>query len=513
MGETERLSQSSPAMRALFGSGERWGWELEVPTPAGWSPLRNCPPVPGAGEVYTQKYQEWREQIESQEAASRERALDVALWSPRRPQDDYAMAAMFGGTATGWHALVTTLGGSIIGSRSHLTIVNLSERSVVASLRKLARSWGYRVRMDTVTPQKSSIDLFSYIGHERLVDFIVDVIHHPDEQPSNDALEDRAVLRAVAGSLGEPLTVERLQAALRVVLRESAPPSRGDLIGSDEYQRLSALYGEERRQRTDVVARAAQLESALSDFVKLEQSGRLAPPERSVPQEDLRVIEAWSTPDRLDFDFSVRLLIEAVLRRVMRQAAAPGDDKRVLVIVGADRLKRRLIQSLSDLAEQRSDKLVLLFAHLRDDALDALGSGHAAIGFMRLTDHREASEASKFIGSEHKFVMSQTTRSRSESYEQQQGHNTGRDHGRSDSRGPDFGRTIGESLSVSEGTSTGHSRGETLTATDMDQRVLEEIVEPHILQSLPETGLLFVNLQTRQPVFADCDPTIVTRAS
>ena len=48
-----------------------------------------------------------------------------------------------------------------------------------------------------------------------------------------------------------------------------------------------------------------------------------------------------------------------------------------------------------------------------------------------------------------------------------------------------------------------------LTASVTDQRVEEPIAEPHVIQSLPETGILLVNLESRRPTFADCDPTIV----
>ncbi len=129
---------------------------------------------------------------------------------------------------------------------------------------------------------------------------------------------------------------------------------------------------------------------------------------------------------------------------------------------------------------------------------------------MRLTDHREATQASNFIGTDHKFVVSQTTRTRGESYEQSRGDTASDERGRSDARGPDFGRTLTQSIGHSHSTNVGSSRGENFTASETDQRVLEPIAEPHVLQSLPETGLLLVNLQTRVPVFADCDPTIVT---
>lgn len=81
------------------------------------------------------------------------------------------------------------------------------------------------------------------------------------------------------------------------------------------------------------------------------------------------------------------------------------------------------------------------------------------------------------------------------------------------SRGPDFGTTIGQSSSCAKGTTSTASRGEGFTASETEQRVDEPITEAHVLQSLPETGLLLVDLQTREPVFADCDPTLVVSPS
>jgi hypothetical protein len=498
-------SAPSPALDALFGPLERWGWVFEAPRPYEPSELRSHPPAPRQGERYADAYAAWRERIERHEADALSRSWTEPRWSARRPPEPYTLGAVFGGTATGWHALVTTLGASLLGSGAHLTVVNLSERAVAPSLKVLARRCRYHVRIDTVAPAKCSFDLLSYIGPEQLVDFVVDVLRH-DDPAAAEAREDRALLRAVASALHRRVTAERLAAALRVVLRESAPPSPGETLAADEHQRLSGLFGEQRRQHTDVIARAARLEHELADFVALERSGRHAPPEAAAGVEDLRIVEAARTPDRLDFDFSVRLLIEATLRRL---SALPGGAGEVVLVAGADRFSRRTLQTLSDLAEQGGPRLVLLFGHLRDEALDMLGSGHAAVAFMRLTDHREAAQASSFIGTEHKFVVSQATRTRSTSYEQSRGRGTGDERSHSSGIGPDFGRTLGESRGHSESRNTGTSRGESVSASETDQRVLEPIAEPHVLQGLPETGVLLVDLRTRQPVFADCDPTIL----
>jgi hypothetical protein len=494
-------------LSALFGPVERWGWALERPEPFKPSALRCAPPEPRAGSDYAAAYEDWRGQIEAEEANALALASIDASWSARRPPGDYPLAAVFGGTVTGWHALVTTLGCSILGSGSRLNVVNLSERRVTASLKTLARRCGYRVRIDTVAPDTSSIDVFSFAGQEQLIDFVVDVIHH-NAETSAEARADRAVLRSVTDVMTLPPTVVRVQEGLRVLLRESGPPGPDDVLSPDEYQRLSSLVGDQRREHTDIVARASRLEHELSDFIALERSGWHASPEVSPDPDDLRIIEAARTPDRRDFDFSVRILVQALVRRLM-SPSPPRFERDVFVIVGADRLSSHLIQSFSDLAEGGSVRLAMIFTHLRDETLDALGSGKAAIVFMRLTDHREAAQASSFIGSEKKFVVSQTTRTRSESYEHSQGRASSKEHGRSDARGPDFGRTLTESGSSSDSINVGSSRGESFSASETDQRVIEPITEPHTFQSLPETGLLIADRDTRVPVFADCDPTLL----
>ncbi len=512
----EVLGRSRPypseAASALFAPAERWGWALDVPPEYKPSDLRNSPPTPRPGEDHAVAYQRWREQIEAEEEALGSQSTALATWTPRRPQEDYAMAAVFGGTTTGWHALLTTLGGSVLGSGSSMTIVNLSERAVTDSLRKLAKKSGYRVRFDTVSPKAAGLDLFGFVGREQLIDFLVDVIYPDDPAASAEAREDRALLREVVGALQDELTCERLQAGLRVLLREAGPPQRGDVLRADQYQRLSSLVGEYRRQHTDVMQRAVRLAHALDDFVALERAARHAPPERDDVPIDLRVLQAERTPDRLDAEFNARLLVAAVIRRAVRRRVQPGGQREMLVVLGADRLGRRLIDSLSDLAEEGSLQLVLVFAHLRDDALDALGASKAAVCFMRLTDYREAEQASKQIGTKFDFVVSQVTKSRSENYERAHGTNQGQESGRSTSRGPDFGTTVGESSGRSSGTSTNVSQGQSFTASETEQVMDRPIAEAHVIQALPETGLLFVDLTTRRPVFADCDPTILTRA-
>lgn len=496
---------TSPAVAALFGPEERWGWRLAVSQLAAPEELLKNPPAHVPGEDYQRAYDRWRAEVE----VSRTAQAVAPSWEAQRPGGDYSMAAVFGGTATGWHALMTTLGGSILGSGSRLTVINLSERPVTRSLRRLAAYYGYGVRADTVTPQKATLDLYGYFGGEGLVDFIIDVLYAEDDEHASDAREDRAVLRRIADQLRGNVTPRRLRAGLRVVLRETERDDDHLRLAEEERLALTAIFGDERRQRTDVIARAARLEDAMRDFVALEDSAALTVPEDEAVPERLRVIEIVRAGTSQDFDWSARLLIQAVLRRLRRIARDPDAARSQMMIIGADRLKRATIDAFSDLAERTGVRVTFMFAHLRGEAMDALGTARTAVAFMRLTDHREATEASNYIGKDEKFVMSQATVSRSENYARQTGTNRTDSRGSSTSVGPDFGRTIGSNTGTSIGSQTSDTRGESITASRTDQRVIEPVVEAHAIQGLPETGVLLVNLETRRPIFTDCDPTLL----
>jgi len=76
--------------------------------------------------------------------------------------------------------------------------------------------------------------------------------------------------------------------------------------------------------------------------------------------------------------------------------------------------------------------LTLLFRHLRDEAaLGLIGGG--ATAFMRLGNHREAEQASDFIGRHQKFVLSGWTATRGG--EHTATHGTSESWGSSQSRG------------------------------------------------------------------------------
>src|ERR1700691_1836838 len=107
------------------------------------------------------------------------------------------------------------------------------------------------------------------------------------------------------------------------------------------------------------------------------------------------------------------------------------------------------------------------------------------------------------------MIIGQQTRMRSEHYSQQAGIVKNQASGKSWSLTAPFGGSIPSNVTLTAGTQNGETRGETITMSVTDQRVIEELIQPSVIQGLPETGLLLVNLADRTAVFADCDPRLV----
>jgi len=130
---------------------------------------------------------------------------------------------------------------------------------------------------------------------------------------------------------------------------------------------------------------------------------------------------------------------------------------------------------------------------------------------MRLANHDEARQAADFIGHQHKFVLSQLTRTLggndthstadtdTTSTQKGGGWSTGGHHS-------NWGvsRSWGQTVTVAEGTNWSDAASA--------QRVYEYAVEPRTLQDLPDYALLLLkghgNTATLQPV--ECNPAIIT---
>ena len=163
-------------------------------------------------------------------------------------------------------------------------------------------------------------------------------------------------------------------------------------------------------------------------FVALEDPASLLPsPLRAAG--GLRIIEVARTKTHYDLDSSRRILVQATLRR-LRNGPAQRSPPEEILILGADAMRTASLDAITDLAQSTGVRVTLVFAHLRDDVVDALGAARAAVAFMRLTDPREAAAASGYVGKDEKIVIGQRTLSRSENYARQAGTMTNQASGR-----------------------------------------------------------------------------------
>jgi hypothetical protein len=188
-----------------------------------------------------------------------------------------------------------------------------------------------------------------------------------------------------------------------------------------------------------------------------------------------------------------------------------------LVLLGADELHHRAIERLSTLCERRGIRLVLFYAHLREESLRTIGGGEVAL--MRLGNHQEASQAAEFIGRGHRFVLSQITRTLGG----EDTHTLADTYGEAETRGGSTDTTrTGRHFSRRRGTNWSRTRnwsqtesvarGSNWSDAQAAERVYEYAVEPRVLQDLPEYAMILVKGEGRGSVVqaVEVDPAIVT---
>lgn len=201
------------------------------------------------------------------QAAEVRRFLDEPWWFSSRPEQPWSVVPVFGGTRIGWEGLLATLGTSMLAGGGNLTIANLSEWEVTASLAELATAVGIFVERATISATASSLDLFDGLSSEELISLVLNAL--ATEDPSahrREHMEDRALLRAIAVQLKPHVSLGRLRSALRILLREAPLAEEDAQLSADEFDSLTEMFGQEIRTGTDLLGRSYQLEHALQEL-------------------------------------------------------------------------------------------------------------------------------------------------------------------------------------------------------------------------------------------------------
>jgi hypothetical protein len=512
---------------------------LPVEAVAGWRRIRqergDMVPHPGEAKRAEAEYQRsvsaWQERIVQAESADLRRFASAPVWYPAALTESDGMTCIFGGTSVSWTAALTTLGASLLGSGARLVVGDLTRRVTADVLCNVARAGGVPTTEAVLPRDVAATGLFEGMSWEDLSTVLVEVLHSAQRDIDISRQErqaDRSVIREVAQCLdgSAAVSIARLRQALLVV--QGSEVSGNGVIAAGERRRLVVLFGEAQRRHGGVMERVTRIERALRDFDALDGAapgstrGTSQPtgtgglgaagraPEASEHRSGLQVIGVDKQTDELENDRFADLLFQLLLRRV--RLGNTGAD--VLVILGADRIRREALESLMTHAEQESTSVVLFFEHLRRDAIEMVGTGGAAAAFLVLGNHREAREASEFIGSEYKWIESQHTASASRSLTQ----TSGRQESASSARGLGLaGSLSGPSLNATlehakaEGRSYSEAFGQSMEYAGTVERVREAVIATELLMSLPATGMIRVAVlpgSRRRPVSIDCHPEI-----
>ncbi len=483
-------------------------------------------PEPGDAKRAEAEYQkavaEWQERIVQSEAAEVERFESVDVWRSVALSETARMTCVFGGTPVSWTAVLVTLGASLLGSGARIVIGDLSRRLTADVLCDVCDAVGVSVAEAVLPGGAAGADLFADVSWNDLSTVLVEVLHSAQQNldtSRRERGEDRAVLLEVVECLDTsgPVSIARLRGALLAVQGAAVADNGESTVDGEERKRLAGLFNEVQRQHGGVMERVTRIERALRDFEVLDgpgpghgdgdDGGGGAPLERTPlagdGRGDLRVIGVDKRTDDLENNRLVDLLFQLLLRRVRRGKAQTD----VLVILGADRIRREALEELMTHAEQERIGVLLFFEHLRRDAIEVVGGGGAAAAFFALGNHREAREASDFIGAEYKWVEAQHTASASESLTRTRSRQTS----------ASASGTIGFPLNVSVGGSLTKGRsyseafGQSQEYAVGEQRVREAVIEPEVLMGLPVTGMIYVEVLPggrRVATNVDCHPQI-----
>ena len=411
------------------------------------------------------------------------RVEPMAEWGAARCAGRPARLDVVGGSGWGWAAFLTVFGASLLAGDERVTLVDLSGSEVGRELCGAAAQAGVPVRKRS--PRE--LDLLAGLTPRRLVDVLVEAMYGGDPQPDREdrSIADR-VLTEVCHALGERVTIGRLYGAVRVLMGE--PGGTPELTTQERARIADELFSD--RYLEQIHDRLRRIESALYPLRLL--SSRIEEVDESARLDCLTVTaDATNVRDELLTDLVVQWLAHRV---------ADGPVSGTLIVAGADRLAVRNIARLAELCEFRRTRLVLLFRDLREESLQLVGKGPVA--FMRLSSPRDATRAADLVGRQHKFVLSQVSRT--------VGGGTSRD--RSRTRGGSVGGS-GDQGTWSEDWSVTESFGKNTTWSEgnSQQRVYEYAVEPRTLQDLPEYAMLLVQSTRGGPVIVpvECNPGII----
>lgn len=411
--------------------GELWGWEfrVQIPQPDVPDPEPALPPGPGvvvpawpgqvaagsalfAGRRAEGSFRAWLEQVVAGQDAA---AGAMREWVEERPGAGTAAAGwwpvgpagggrvdVYGGTSDGWAALLATAAGSLLAGGASVTVVDLSGESVSRRLVAGAGTAGQRIDLLTLPDHLPDVHLLADLSADQAGEVIAEAVHAVDrDSGTGDRARDGGLLGQVIRCLRDPVDFGRLHAALRAL--------RGgpiiELLDRTEQANLAALVPAS--AGTLPVARLRRLTAAVHELVLLSEHEVETRPYRD-PAAQLRVMQLAEPESGQPTELLRQLVFGVLVHQVRRQVPAAG-PARLLIVAGADELRRSHVERLERLAHRRGIRLVLLFRRLRPEITGTATDADATL-LMRPASAAEADRAATVVGDHHHFLVPQLRR-------------------------------------------------------------------------------------------------------
>ncbi|MFE1825117.1 hypothetical protein [Streptomyces yangpuensis] len=427
----------------------------------------------------------WQLRLEAHRAEHLRHNETLDTWFPISLASDPSRIDVFGGTGKGWASLLATLCGPLLGSGRPVVVLDLTQQSVAGELAGLAGRCGVAVTRVPMPRALLGADLCEGSTSEELAETLAEALAslRPPGVDADLHAVDVDVVRTVTDRLEGPVTLARLAAGLRVLLRvdgeDPQPPGPLGPAETEAIGRAAGLVGRGERVRDEICYVRAQTELLARAEAAGAPDGDPAVPDAPGPRAS-----AWWNPGGLTVvttgdhvrrrkDLTDRFVFFRLLHTLRKDAVAAGPG--TLVVAGADHLGRAALEAMARQARSAGVRPVFLLEHLREDAVRVAGGSDSATVFMRMGNGEEAEAAARFIGPEHGL----------------RGHPAGTSTARTAAPGEDPGRVHGSTVG--------------------DFTVGDFIVGPAQLRALPVTGLVLVEPGAdgrRRLVLGDCDPGI-----
>jgi hypothetical protein len=465
-----------------------------------------------AEEEYQQAVAEWSQRADEHEAAELTRLAGQPEWgsavTPGRRTD------IFGGTSTGWQALLAVHGASVLAARP-LLVADLTGQHAAGILTAMTQDMRIQAATWRLPHDLGRCGLIAELPPARLAEAIAEALHAgtPVGARTDRAVDVRVLQQLASALTPRGVTLRRLATAVRAALGNPVP---GGILNAEELEAIEGdLFAPGYRQQ--VTGNLVRLDAVLSDLAAYAGDGWPAQPARYT----CLAIDPGAR------SASGEILTALLVQWLTVQVSAATANAPAVIVVGADEITRPHAERLADACDARGIPLTLMFRHLRDDTAGLLGGGTTA--FMRLGNHAEAEQAAAYLGRRHTFVVSSFTATRGGNQASTAGGSDG--YGTSDStstartrgwQGGGFfgtgdssgGRTRTSDTGTSRNWSTSWSQadGTNWSDTETTQRVYEYAVEPTVLQNLPDCALLHADRSdsTLRLHAVECDPSIIT---